>query len=71
MTADNFRAPDGLVHLYRHFLENGMISDIGCGDEKLLLKTGREILASAISDEDWEEWVPEAARTLVRSHRDS
>lgn len=71
VTADNFRAPDGLVHLYRHFLENGMISDIGCGDEKLLRKTGREILASAISDEDWEEWVPEAARTLVRSHRDS
>lgn len=71
VTADNFRAPNGFVHLYRHFLENGMISDIGCGDESLLKKTGREILASAENDDDWEDWVPEEARALVRSHCDS
>ena len=68
VTADNFRAPTELVHLYRYFLENGLISDIGCGDEKLLQKTGREILALAKESGDWEEWVPEEARDLVRSY---
>lgn len=68
VTADNFRAPDELVHLYKHFLENGMISDIGCGDENLLQKTGREILALAAECGDWEEWVPEEGRALVLSH---
>ncbi len=71
VTADNFRAPDDLVHLYQHFIENGMITDIGCGDEDLLKKTGREILALAESGNDWEEWVPEEARALVRSHCES
>ncbi len=68
VTADNFLAPDGWKRLYEHFLENGMISDIGCGDEQLLEMTGREILNAAASHGDWEEWVPEEARALVRSH---
>jgi len=68
VTADNFLAPGHLRHLYQHFLENGMISDIGCGDECLLKKTGREILRSASEGGDWEEWVPEEARALVGRH---
>jgi len=68
VTADNFRAPDGWKRLYEHFLENGMISDIGCGDERLLEMTGRGILNAAASGGDWEEWVPAEARALVRSH---
>ena len=68
VTADSFRSPSDLVHLYRHFLENGMITDIGCGDDNLLKKTGREILASAEEGEGWEAWVPEEARDLVRRH---
>ena len=65
VTADNFRAPRGLTHLYRHFLKNGMIRDIGCGDEKLLEMTGRRILETAREGGDWEGWVPEEARRLV------
>ena len=68
VTADNFRAPEDLEHLYQHFLKNGMISDIGCGDEKLLEKTGREILTLAEECGEWEEWVPEEARALVHSY---
>ncbi|MGD1977766.1 MAG: TonB-dependent receptor [Akkermansiaceae bacterium] len=67
VTANNFRAPDGLTHLYEHFLENGMISDIGCGDERLLEMTGRRILAAAKEGSNWEEWVPAEARDLVRN----
>lgn len=68
VTADNFRAPEGWKKLYEHFLENGMISDIGCGDEKLLEMTGRSILRAALNGEEWEKWVPEEARALVKSH---
>ena len=68
VTAENFRAPAGQTHLYTHFLENGMISGIGCGDERLLTMTGRRIMETAAAGGDWEEWVPEEARPLVR-HR--
>ena len=68
VTADNFRAPEGWKKLYEHFLENGMISDIGCGDDKLLEMTGRSLLRAAANGEGWEEWVPEEARALVKSH---
>ncbi len=71
VTADNFNAPDHLFHLYKHFHQNGMITDIGCGDEKLLERTGREILKSAADGGEWEEWVPEEALALVRCHCDS
>jgi len=71
VTADNFTAPESLSHLYQHFLENGMIKDLGCGDENLLQKTGREILVSAAKCDDWKEWVPEEARFLVKNHCDS
>ncbi len=66
VTADNFLVPDHLKHLYRHFLENGMISDIGCGNEELLEMTGREVLRAAREGREWEKWVPEEARGLVR-----
>lgn len=66
VTARNFRAPSGWKRLYEHFLENGMISDIGCGNEDLLEMTGRRILEVARDGGDWEKWVPEEARTLVK-----
>lgn len=68
VTANNFKAPKHLVHLYRHFLENGMITDIGCGDDRLLEMTGREILKMANDGGQWVDWVPEEALALVRSH---
>jgi hypothetical protein len=66
VTAENFRAPAGQTHLYSHFLENGMISGIACGDPRLLEMTGRRIMERAAAGGDWEEWVPEEARALVR-----
>ena len=68
VTAESFRGPEHLQHLYRHFLENGMIQGVECGDPKLLEKTGREILEDAREGREWEEWVPEEARRLVQSH---
>ena len=67
VSADNFETQDHLSHLYEHFLRNGMIINIGCGDQSLLEKTGREIMAMARSREDWEPWVPPEARELVRN----
>jgi hypothetical protein len=68
VTADNFKTPKGLRHLYKHFLENGMIRSIECGDEKLLEMTGRQIMAAAASGKDWKNWVPKEAQALVESH---
>ena len=68
VTAENFRSPKNLKYLYQHFLENGRISGIPCGDPKLLQKTGRDILKAARDGEDWEDWVPEEARPLVKNH---
>ncbi|MGJ8697249.1 MAG: TonB-dependent receptor [Verrucomicrobiaceae bacterium] len=68
VTAENFRAPEHLRHLYAHFLESGMIRGIECGDPVLLERTGRDILKAAREGGDWEQWVPEEARPLVLSH---
>ncbi|MDB4388073.1 MAG: TonB-dependent receptor [Akkermansiaceae bacterium] len=68
VTAENFRAPENLKHLYRHFIASGRISGIDCSDPKLLEMTGRDILRAARDGGDWEEWVPEEARPLVKSH---
>ncbi|MGC6467121.1 MAG: TonB-dependent receptor [Akkermansiaceae bacterium] len=68
VNADNFKTEEKLTHLYQHFLDNGMIKDIGCGNLRLLEKTGREIMTEARRDGDWEEWVPVEARDLVRNH---
>lgn len=69
VNAGNFQTESHLTHLYQHFWMNGMIRDIGCGDERLLEMTGREIMASAKSDGDWQDWVPEEARSLVQNHQ--
>ncbi len=68
VTADNFRTEEKLRHLYQHFLDNGLISDTGCGEDYLLEKTGRDIMKAARKGGKWEDWVPEEARDLVRSH---
>ncbi|MGC6426101.1 MAG: TonB-dependent receptor [Akkermansiaceae bacterium] len=69
VTAETFRPPEHLQHLYRHFLENGMIRGVDCGDGELLEMTGRDILQAAHAGAKWEKWVPEEAKDLVLNHR--
>lgn len=59
VTAENFKTPPELEHLYQYFLQNGMIHAIGCSDEKLLDYTGRDVQRMiAGGDSRWEEFVP-------------
>jgi hypothetical protein len=62
VTADNFTAPEGTRHLYRHFMENGKIRSVSVGDESLMRYTGRDIQKMISSgNPDWKNWVPEEA----------
>ncbi|BCU78344.1 TonB-dependent receptor [Luteolibacter sp. LG18] len=66
VTAETFIAPEGEKHLYRHFLENGMIRSVPCKDEKLLQYTGRDIQQMIeTGDETWIDYVPEEARAIA------
>ncbi|MGE9268035.1 MAG: TonB-dependent receptor [Verrucomicrobiales bacterium] len=69
VTADNFRAPSHLRHLYRHFHEAGLIRAIPCAEEALLEHSGREILRLAREGNPWEELVPTEARELVKRYQ--
>lgn len=70
VTAETFKVDDGLKHLYQHFLDNGMIQGIDCGDDALLKYTGRDIQAMiAEGSEEWRELVPEEAhRAALHIH---
>ncbi len=69
VTAENFRAPEHLRHLYRYFIDAGMIGAIPCSDESLLDITARQVMRRVANDDPWEELVPEEARDLVRHYR--
>lgn len=66
VTANNFETEPHLRHLYRHFLDNGMIKSLESGDPELLKMTGREILRTAGKGGNFDKWVPEEARFLLR-----
>ncbi|MCP5535881.1 MAG: TonB-dependent receptor [Akkermansiaceae bacterium] len=70
VTADNFKTPENLDHLYQHFRENGKIHPIPCGDKGLLKYTGRDIQRMiAEGDETWKSLVPEQAhRSALHLH---
>jgi hypothetical protein len=69
VTAETFRAPENCLHLYQHFVENGRIHGISCGDKSLLAYTGRDVSRMiAAGDEGWRKLVPEAAWTMVERH---
>lgn len=70
VTAENFRAPEDLRYLYRHFRENGMIHAIPCGDRELLRYTGRDIQRMiAAGEETWKNLVPQQAhRSALHLH---
>ena len=63
VTAENFRAPEGLSSLYAYFCEQGLINSIPCGEMRLLDYTGRDIQRMiATGDETWKSLVPESAQ---------
>ncbi len=67
VTAENFRAPDHLRHLYAHFLDRGLVKGIPCSDEELLETTGRDILRRAKNGKNWKDFVPREAQHLVQA----
>jgi len=69
VTADTFLAPENCRHLYQHFVENGRIEGVSCGDESLLAHTGRDVCRMILSgDEQWKDLVPEQAWTMAERH---
>jgi hypothetical protein len=69
VTAETFRAPENCLHLYQHFVENGRIHGISCGDKSLLAYTGRDVSRMIHEgDAGWRPLVPEAAWAMVERH---
>jgi hypothetical protein len=69
VTAETFHPPGNCVHLYQHFIENGRIKGVDCGDETLLASTGRDVCRMIVSgDENWRGLVPEEAWTMAVRH---
>ena len=67
VTARTFRAPEQYVHLYQHFLANGLVVDVPFFNEFLLRHTPRDIQRMIAADEDiWKTLVPaEAHRSAL------
>jgi len=69
VTAETFQAPENCVHLYQHFVENGRIQGVSCGDQALLSSTGRDVCRMILSgDSRWRDLVPEVAWTMAERH---
>jgi hypothetical protein len=69
VTADSFRAPESSHHLYRHFVENGLIRSVPYRDLDLLRFTGRDIVRMIREgDETWRQYVPEVAQRTAHLH---
>lgn len=69
VTADTFLAPENCRHLYQHFVGNGRIRGIACGDESLLAFTGRDVSRMILAgDERWRGLVPEVAWAMAERH---
>lgn len=66
VTADTFIAPVDQRHLYRYFLENGMIRSVPCSHPDLLDYTSRDVQRMmAEGDPQWRNYVPEAALEIA------
>jgi hypothetical protein len=69
VTAETFQAPENCVHLYRHFVGNGRIQAVRCGDESQLAATSRDVCRMILAgDERWRDLVPQAAWTMAERH---
>ena len=64
VSAENFRTPPELTHLYQYLRKNGMIHSIPCGDEEWLNYTGRDVQRMiAEGNELWKNLVPSSVHT--------
>jgi hypothetical protein len=69
VNAVSFTAPADSIHLYQHFLMNGLIQNIPCQDESILAYTGRDVCRMIeAGDETWKTLVPEVAWTMAKRH---
>jgi hypothetical protein len=69
VTVETFQAPENCRHLYRHFLDNGRIQGVSCGDESLLAYTGRDVCRMILAgDTRWHALVPEVAWPMAERH---
>jgi hypothetical protein len=69
VTAETFKAPENCVHLYQHFVENGRIMGVSCGDPSLLACTGRDVCRMILAgDERWKNLVPEQVWPMAERH---
>ena len=69
VTADTFRAPENCRHLYQHFVDNGRIQGVACGDLALLASTGRDVCRMILAgDAQWHALVPEVAWPMAERH---
>lgn len=66
VTAGTYRAPEKYRYLYQHLRENGDVIDVPYFNQKLLFRTPRDIIRMISSgDEQWKEYVPEAAYRMA------
>lgn len=67
VTADNFRAPENWQFFYKHLMQNDQIRSVEAGNIRLLSMTSRKVLKLIeAGGTEWEEWVPEKVRSIVR-----
>ncbi|MBE6409042.1 MAG: TonB-dependent receptor [Akkermansia sp.] len=66
VTAGTYRAPEKYRYLYQHLRENGDVIEVPYFNQKLLFRTPRDIIRMISSgDEQWKEYVPEAAYRMA------
>jgi len=70
VTAESFRVPNHLKHLYQYLLQNNMIRSLDCGDETLLQYTSRDVQNMIqAGDATWKQFVPkEAHKAALHEH---
>lgn len=70
VTAKTFKAPAQYKYLYQHLIENNLIIDVPYFNQKLLLRTPRDIQKMILEEDPaWKEYVPqEAYRSAQHIH---
>ncbi|MBK1791607.1 TonB-dependent receptor [Persicirhabdus sediminis] len=67
VTATSFKSPEKFEPLYRYFLINHLIHELGFSDEELLLYTGRDVTNMIhAGDAKWRKLVPKEGYPVVQ-----